>query len=180
MRGQPGVLIKGRKWREEDWSAREAHADDYFSRPGLPRACRGSSGAYLHVGAPALHGGRPVFELGILAVGALLVRDRLAQVGAHRSVTPCAFSCLVSAVAPAAKMSPAELTAERRSCLPRQPLRWVVARWNSHARLSLPFRLQRNLTPSVSHERLVWAPRVVCRRRSADPKQEIFDCRVNS
>ena len=105
---------------------------------------------YLHVSAPALHGGGPVFELGILAVGALLVRDRLAQVGAHRSVTPCAFSCLVSAVAPAAKMSPAELTAERRSCLPRQPLRWVVARWNSHARLSLPFRIQRNLTPSVA------------------------------
>ena len=105
---------------------------------------------YLHVSAPALHGGGPVFELGILAVGALLVRDRLAQVGAHRSVTPCAFSCLVSAVAPAAKMSPAELTAERRSCLPRQPLRWVVARWNSHSRLSLPFQIQRNLTPSVA------------------------------
>ena len=179
MRGQPGVLIReGSGGRRIGARAKRTRMTTFRARgcrpvPRVP--C-----TYLHVSAPALHGGGPVFELGILAVGALLVRDRLAQVGAHRSVTPCAFSCLVSAVAPAAKMSPAELTAERRSCLPRQPLRWVVARWNSHARLSLPFRLQRNLTPSVSHERRVWAPRVVCRRRSADPKQEIFDCRVNS
>lgn len=41
MRGQPGVLIKGRKWREEDWSAREAHADDYFFAPGVAAPCRG-------------------------------------------------------------------------------------------------------------------------------------------
>ena len=113
---------------------------------------------YLHVSAPALHGGGPVFELGILAVGALLVRDRLAQVGAHRSVTPCAFSCLVSAVAPAAKMSPAELTAERRSCLPRQPLGGTREVELALASLSpLPITAEPNPECRVSHERRVWA-----------------------
>ena len=68
---------------------------------GLPRECRGSSGAYLHVGAPALHRGRPVFKLGILAVGALLVRYRLAQVSAHRWWGGGA--CLVSALLPPQK-----------------------------------------------------------------------------
>ena len=44
----------------------------------------------------------------------------------------------------------------------------------------LPITAEPNPECRVSHERRVWAPRVVCRRRSADPKQEIFDCRVNS
>lgn len=106
---------------------------------GLPRECRGSSGAYLHVGAPALHRGRPVFKLGILAVGALLVRYRLAQVSAHRwwgggalaSSAPCSRR---------KKEARSNCSVSARRTLGRRRLRTRVA---YHA-LPLPIRTEPN------------------------------------
>lgn len=181
MRGQPGVLIReGSGGRRIGARAKRTRMTTFRARgcrpvPRVP--C-----TYLHVSAPALHGGGPVFELGILAVGALLVRDRLAQVGAHRSVTPCAFSCLVSAVAPAAKMERGGVNCGE-AVVPSVSAAALGRREVELARASLsplPNTAEPNPECRVSHERRVWAPRVVCRRRSADPKQEIFDCRVNS
>ena len=44
---------------------------------------------YLHVGAPALHGGGAILELRVLPVAALLIRNRLAEIRSHDCLAPC-------------------------------------------------------------------------------------------